>query len=89
MRTKNLSIKELASLIGVHADTVRRAARSGLIPFSKQGRAYRFNWEKVRRAMEQRANHMRYGRKGQASARPPADGGGAPGNRPRTVTRGH
>lgn len=76
MKTKNLSIKELALLIGVHPDTVRRAARSGLIPFTKHGRAYQFDWEKVRRAMRERANHRLYRRKGQASARPPADGGG-------------
>ena len=55
MKTKQLSIKELAALLGVSTDTVRRAARSKLIPSSREGTAYRFDWEKVRQAMRARA----------------------------------
>jgi excisionase family DNA binding protein len=68
IRRKNLSIKELASLLGVHVDNVRRVAQSGLIPFTQQGSAYQFDWAKVRWAMRERANHMPFRRKGQASA---------------------
>lgn len=43
-----MSIKQLADLIGVSTDTIRRAARSGLIPSTRKGTAYRFDWRKVR-----------------------------------------
>jgi excisionase family DNA binding protein len=58
MKTKQLSIKELAALLGVSTDTVRRAARSKLIPSSREGTAYRFDWEKVRQAMRGRAREL-------------------------------
>lgn len=63
-----LSIKQLAELLGVSTDTVRRAARKGLIPSSREGTAYRFDWPKVRRAMEPHAQQMPYRRSKQASA---------------------
>lgn len=63
-----MSIKELAELVGVSTDTVRRAARSGLIPSTREGGAYRFDWEKVRQAMRARAQQMPYRRKKVASA---------------------
>jgi excisionase family DNA binding protein len=50
-----MSIKELAELLSVSTDTIRRAARKGVIPSSREGTAYRFDWRKVRRAMEARA----------------------------------
>lgn len=83
-----LSIKELADLLGVSTDTIRRAARSGLIPSTREGTAYRFDFKKVCQAMEKRANETRNKRSMQTSApggkrRPRAA------HRPRTVTRGH
>jgi excisionase family DNA binding protein len=77
MKTKGLSIRELAAYIGVSTDTVRRAARRGEIPFTREGTAYRFDWLKVRRAMDERSKEMRGGGKKEAGARPPAKGGGA------------
>ena len=69
MKAKTLmSIRELAELFGVSTDTVRRAARSGLIPSTREGTAYRFDWPKVRQAMERRANETRTRRSMQASA---------------------
>ena len=47
-----LSIKQLAELVGVSTDTVRRAARSGHIPSSLEGKAYRFDWRQGQRTME-------------------------------------
>jgi len=64
----SMSIKELAELLRVSMDTVRRAARSGLIPSTREGTAYRFDWWKVRQAMEARAKAMPYRRKATASA---------------------
>jgi len=63
-----LSIKQLAELLGVSTDTVRRAARSGLIPSTRDGTAYRFNVGKVRQAMTARAESMPYRHSKQASA---------------------
>ena len=63
-----LSIKQLAELLSVSTDTVRRAARSGLIPSTREGTAYRFDWPKVRQAMQKRADEMRTRRSLQASA---------------------
>ena len=65
---RSISIKELAELFGVSTDTVRRAARSGLIPSTREGTAYRFDVKKVRQAMQKRANEMRTRRSMQASA---------------------
>ena len=63
-----LSIKQLAGLLGVSTDTIRRAARKGLIPSTREGTAYRFDWRNVRRAMEARAKEMRNRRSTRASA---------------------
>ena len=82
-----LSIKELAELVGVSTDTVRRAARKGLIPFTREGTAYRFDWDKVRQAMRARAQQMP-NRRSKESARQPALASGAQSDCPRTVTRG-
>ena len=83
-----ISIKQLAELLRVSPDTVRRAARSGVIPSTREGTAYRFDWEKVRQAMRARAQQMPY-RRSKEAARQPAMAGGAESDRPRTVTRGH
>src|SRR5262245_50292745 len=66
--TALMSIKQLAELLGVSTDTIRRAARRGLIPSSREGTAYRFDWPKVRRAMEARAKSMPYRRSNKACA---------------------
>ena len=63
-----MSIKQLAELLRVSTDTIRRAARSGVFPSSREGTAYRFDWRKVRRAMRERAQQMRNRLSNQASA---------------------
>jgi excisionase family DNA binding protein len=63
-----MSIKQLAELLGVSTDTIRRAARSGLIPSTREGTAYRFDWRKVRRAMRERAKQKLNRRSTTASA---------------------
>ncbi len=69
MKEKGLmSIKQLAELLGVSTDTVRRAARKKLIPSTREGTAYQFDWREVRRAMEERAKSMPYRRRSKASA---------------------
>lgn len=68
MKSNKLSIKELAALIGVSTDTVRRAARSGLIPSTREGTAYRFDLEQVFRAMRARAEQRPYRQHKEAGA---------------------
>jgi len=82
-----LSIKQLAELLRVSTDTVRRAARTALFPSSREGTAYRFDWEKVRQAMRARAQQMP-NRRSKEAARQPARAGSAELNCPRLVTRG-
>jgi excisionase family DNA binding protein len=67
-KTALMSIKQLAELLAVSTDTIRRAARSGLIPSTREGTAYRFDWPKVRRGMEARAKERPYRRNKTASA---------------------
>ena len=43
MKTSDLSIKELATFIGVSTDTIRRAVRKGEIPATHVGTALRFD----------------------------------------------
>jgi excisionase family DNA binding protein len=86
MKTKNLSIKELAAFIGVSTDTIRRAVRTGELPATRVGIAYRFDLRQVRRQMERNAVvHLRRG-----SVRATAGGSRrrAQQNRPRSVKRG-
>jgi excisionase family DNA binding protein len=83
-----MSIKELAELLGVSTDTVRRAARSGLIPSTREGSAYRFDWEKVRQAMRARALEVASRRSTMASAPDGESRPRAQGNAPDVVTRG-
>lgn len=47
MKTKNLSIKELAAVIGVSTDTIRRAVRKGEIPATRVKTALRFDLHQV------------------------------------------
>ncbi len=51
MKSKNLSIKELAAFIGVSTDTIRRAVRRGEIPATRVRTALRFNLQEVRTCM--------------------------------------
>jgi excisionase family DNA binding protein len=83
-----LSIKQLAELLGVSTDTVRRAARSGLIPSTREGTAYRFEWEKVRQAMRARAVEVASRRSTMAGAPDGESRPRAQGNAPDVVTRG-
>lgn len=50
-----LSMKQLATELGVSEITVRRAYRSGEIPGERIGRAVRFDLAHVRQAMRERA----------------------------------
>jgi len=55
MKTKNLSIKELAAFIGVSTDTIRRACRRGEIPAIRVKAAFRFDLHKILTCMERNA----------------------------------
>lgn len=55
MKTKNLSIKELAAIIGVSTDTIRRAVRKGEIPATRVRTALRFDLHKVLSCMRRNA----------------------------------
>ena len=83
-----MSIKQLAKLLGVSTDTVRRAARKGLIPSSREGTAYRFDWEKVRQAMRARAEEVASRRSTMTSAPDGESRPRAQRNAPDVVTRG-
>ncbi len=54
MKTKDLSIKELAAYLGVSTDTIRRAARAGQLPLTRIGTAYRFDLHQVHAQMERK-----------------------------------
>jgi excisionase family DNA binding protein len=45
--TQLLSARELAAVLGLSPDSVRRAAKAGSIPFVKAGGVLRFNAEHV------------------------------------------
>ena len=55
MKTSDLSIKELATFIGVSTDTIRRAVRKGEIPARKVRTALRFDLHKVLTCMRRNA----------------------------------
>ena len=87
MKTKNLSIKELAAYIGVSTDTIRRAVRKGEIPATRVKTVLRFDLPKVQQQME--LNARIYLRRGSARATAGASRRCAQQKRPRLVTRGH
>jgi excisionase family DNA binding protein len=87
MKTKNLSIKELATFIGVSTDTIRRAVRKGALPAIRVGTAYRFDLRQVQHQMERNARI--YLRRGSASAPGGESRPRAARNAPGLVTRGH
>jgi excisionase family DNA binding protein len=72
MKTSDLSIKELATFIGVSTDTIRRAVCKGEIPATRVRTALRFDLQKVLTCMQRNAE----ARFGARSARAP---GGAAG----------
>jgi excisionase family DNA binding protein len=55
MKTKNLSIKELAAIIGVSTDTIRRAVRKDEIPATRVRTALRFDLHQVLTCMQRNA----------------------------------
>ena len=55
MKTRNLSIKELAAIIGVSTDTIRRAVRKGEIPAIRVKTALRFDLREVSTCMQRKA----------------------------------
>ena len=67
MKTKNLSIKELAAFIGVSTDTIRRAVRRGEIPATRIRTALRFDLQKVLTCMQRNAN-ARFGARSACAA---------------------
>ena len=73
MKTSDLSIKELATFIGVSTDSIRRAVRKGEIPATRVKTALRFDLEEVLTCLRRNAE-ARFGR-GFASA---PDGGSRP-----------
>jgi excisionase family DNA binding protein len=86
MKTKNLSIKELAAFIGVSTDTIRRAVRRGEIPATRVRTALRFDLPKVTTCMQRNAE-ARFGARS-ASAPGGDSRPRAARNAPGLVTRG-
>ena len=82
MKTKNLSIKDLAAVIGVSTDTIRRAVRKGEIPATRVKTALRFDLHKILTCMRRNAE-AKFGARsacapggsaGRAQADPPPSG---------------
>src|SRR6185503_11893064 len=55
MKRKHLSIKELATFMGVSTDTIRRAVRKGEIPATRARTALRFDLQQVLTCMRRNA----------------------------------
>ena len=53
-----ISIKELAALLRVSTDTIRRAYRKGEIPAIRVRTALRFDFDEVRRCMQRKAEAL-------------------------------
>lgn len=83
-----VTMKQLAELLGVSTETVRRAARSGLIPSTREKTAYRFDLEQVCRAMRARAESRPYRQHQEASAPGGASRPRAGSSSPRTGNTG-
>jgi len=79
MKTSDLSVKELAAIISVSTDTIRRAYRRGEIPAIRVKTALRFNLREVLTCMRRNAA----ARFGARSVRAPGGTAGcAPGDQP-------
>jgi hypothetical protein len=87
MKTSDLSIKELAAIIGVSTDTIRRAYRRGEIPAIRVKTALWFDLHKILTCMERNAE-ARFGTRS-ASAPGGESRPRAARNAPGLVTRGH
>ena len=82
MKTSDLSIKELAAVIGVSTDTIRRAVRKGEIPATRVKTALRFDLHQVLTWMRRNAEARLRARSacapggsaGRAQADPPPSG---------------
>jgi excisionase family DNA binding protein len=85
MKTKNLSIKELATFIGVSTDTIRRAVRKGEIPATRVRTALRFDLQEVSTYMRRNAE-ARFGAR--STRAPGGTAGRAQADSPRLVKRG-
>jgi excisionase family DNA binding protein len=86
MKTSDLSIKELAAVIGVSTDTIRRAVRKGEIPATRVKTALRFDLHQVLTCMRRNAEATFGARSAARRAALPAARRPI---RPRLVTRGH
>jgi excisionase family DNA binding protein len=74
MKKSDLSIKELAAIIGVSTDTIRRAVRKAEIPARRVRTALRFDLQEVRYCMQRNAEG-RFGTR--SSSAPGGTAGGA------------
>jgi excisionase family DNA binding protein len=79
MKTKNLSIKDLAAVIGVSTDTIRRAVRKGEIPATRVRTALRFDLHKVLTCMRRNAE-AKFGAR--SACAPGGSAGRAPAEKP-------
>ena len=86
MKTKNLSIKKLATFIGVSTDTLRRAVCRGEIPATRVRTALRFDLNEVRTCMERNAK-VKFGTR--SSCAPGGTAGRAQDDQPPSGNTGH
>jgi excisionase family DNA binding protein len=70
-----VSVRELAALLRVSTDTIRRAYRRGVLPAIRVKTALRFDLEEVHRVMQRQAEAYRSDRRCAASGarRPPIE----------------
>ncbi|THI85573.1 MAG: helix-turn-helix domain-containing protein [Nitrospira sp. CG24A] len=85
MKTSDLSIKELAAIIGVSTDTIRRAVRKAEIPSTRVRTALRFDLQKVLTCMRRNAE-AKFGAR--SACAPGGIAGRAQAISPRLVKRG-
>jgi excisionase family DNA binding protein len=81
-----VSVKELAALLKVSTDTIRRAYRRGELPAIRVKTALRFDLDEVKRCMQRKGQEWRSAAAG--AARPPQSAAARPPNAPVLVTRG-
>ena len=79
MKTSDLSIKELATFIGVSTDSIRRAVRKGEIPATRVRTALRFDLQEVSTCMR-RNGAIRFGTR--STSAPGGSAGRAPADQP-------
>ena len=74
MKTSDLSIKELAAIIGVSMDTIRRAVRKAEIPARRVRTALRCDLHEVHTCMQRNAEARFGARSASAQAEQPPSG---------------